>query len=714
MIASIVALALLATPAHALSTASERWQARHAARETPRSPRARALVRIAPTGAGRGLPVRRALAPPLAPVLAAAPALSGTGTISGAVVAASGEAPLAGVEVCAFTFVEGLFGGCGETDSVGDYEIAGLAGGEYVVEFFAAGKPRLLTQYYDGAGSEAEAQPVAVAEGAVTERINARLIEGGTVTGTVTSAKGAAIEGIEVCAESLTGLSGTGCARSGADGAYEVVGLASGEYLIEFSASTELDYAPEFYDGTSDRTKALPLSVSAGASTTGIDAVMHPGASVEGTVTDAASKEGIGGVSVCAFDPEKLVGRCARTQADGSYLIGSLAGGKVEVAFTARAQRGLNYADQFYDGRAKPEEADLVAVGEGSTTPGIDAALVEGGRIEGVVTSAASGLALEGASVCAFPIDPELGLRCEGTNAQGHYEIVGLSSESYVVGFFGPEGEYRTQYYDGASSEGGAQRLKIEAGTTRTGIDAALKLRAPSALSIPEIAGRAVEGQTLTVTHASWSGNPTAFVDEWGRCAGGCETVAQGSSYTLTAADVGATIVAREAAVNAGGQSPFAYSAPSEIVVMAARGGGTSPPPGGGVKPGHGVSGSTSSLPGVAELRALLRRLLTPAGSGAKIGALLRHGGYSHAFGALAGGQLTVSWYEVKGARSVLVARGHVSFAGAVSARLAISLTAKGRGLLRRVHRLKLLARGQLATAGQQTVRAERGFTLAR
>ena len=98
---------------------------------------------------------------------------------------------------------------------------------------------------------------------------------------------------------------------------------------------------------------------------------------------------------------------------------------------------------------------------------------------------------------------------------------------------------------------------------------------APGNSAAPAISGTAQQGKTLTTTNGSWTGSPTSYGYQWQYCdtsGANCTNItgATGSSYTLTANDVGNTIRAVVTASNAGGSSP-AQSATTATV--------TAPPP---------------------------------------------------------------------------------------------------------------------------------------
>ncbi len=116
---------------------------------------------------------------------AAAPAAAGASSISGTVIAAASQAPLAEVVVCAESVgVTDVFE-CGETGGDGTYVVAGLEGGNYKVEFSPSIMSAYLPQFYNGRVSGEQADLVAVAEGLGTPGIDAALAavipDGGTV-----------------------------------------------------------------------------------------------------------------------------------------------------------------------------------------------------------------------------------------------------------------------------------------------------------------------------------------------------------------------------------------------------------------------------------------------------------------------------------------------------------------------------------------------------
>lgn len=97
---------------------------------------------------------------------------------------------------------------------------------------------------------------------------------------------------------------------------------------------------------------------------------------------------------------------------------------------------------------------------------------------------------------------------------------------------------------------------------------------APSNTALPMVSGSDVEGQTLSASNGSWSGNPTGYAYQWQDCnalgeeclnVGGATT----ASLTLTALNVGGTARVRVTASNLGGATSATSPATPMIKAVA-------------------------------------------------------------------------------------------------------------------------------------------------
>jgi Cellulase (glycosyl hydrolase family 5)/PKD domain/IPT/TIG domain/Carboxypeptidase regulatory-like domain/Putative Ig domain len=450
----------------------------------------------------------------------------GTAQIKGRVTSATTSKPVEGIEVCAYNEVAYQ---CTSTDATGEYDITGLDAGEYTVDFAVPFEvdANYLTQYYKDKSSYVEATPVVVGAGATVNGINAALVEGGQITGTVTDASSKApIEGIEVCGEPRgEGEFFERCAKTAAGGAYDIVGLATGKYTVAFFVPYEsnLNYLRQYYNGKTAFGEANAVSVTAGVTTPNINAALQPGGQITGKVTDAVTKTALSEIQVCAFDGPEGTGGCALTTASGEYDIGSLPTGEYKVVeFATPYQSNLNYLRQYYNDKATSAEAEPVSVTAGLTTPNINAPLQPGGQISGKVTAAATKAALGEIEVCASENGGEYFERCATTNADGDYTVSSLPTGVYTVAFSSFSGPYAPQYYENKVAFNEAQPVSVTAGMLTPNINAAMQLGG-------EITGKVTDANTkAAVSGVEVCASPV------GSGIGGCTTTDANGEYALT------------------------------------------------------------------------------------------------------------------------------------------------------------------------------------
>src|SRR5262245_4639314 len=74
----------------------------------------------------------------------------------------------------------------------------------------------------------------------------------------------------------------------------------------------------------------------------------------------------------------------------------------------------------------------------------------------------------------------------------------------------------------------------------------------PVNTTAPSISGTTTKGQTLTASPGSWNGRPDSYTYQWNRCVSGCSPIASanGTAYTVTDNDVGATVSVTVVATN--------------------------------------------------------------------------------------------------------------------------------------------------------------------
>lgn len=148
---------------------------------------------------------------------------------------------------------------------------------------------------------------------------------------------------------------------------------------------------------------------------------------ISGKVTLAAGGAPVEGAEVCTYTDIVLGNfKCASTAADGSYEIEGL------VPF----ERSVNFSGGENHPFLMASDVSHVPISSGTTTTGVDAALVEGGAIDGKITDALSGAPIEDVEICRRS-DPShfFSNPCPSDASDGKYQIPGLAPGDYELLF---------------------------------------------------------------------------------------------------------------------------------------------------------------------------------------------------------------------------------------------------------------------------------------
>ncbi len=408
--------------------------------------------------------------------------------------------------------------------SGGSYSFWQLDPGTYYVYFYPSTPDNdcgsgvnYLPQYYSGQASGGD--PVSVAQGAVTSNIDAALDPGGQVTGRVADATGAGIANVEVDVFNSTDHRSS-YACTAADGTYTVVGLPTDNYQVQFTAQKGLDLCPPYgYDNFGSQSYNGSVSVTAGSTLSGIDAVFHSGPELTGTVTDAATQGRLAGVEVDLYDSGGTIVKSVCSASDGTYSFSDLATGSYRVGFQPTAGQdscgqGLFYFPQFYSGRASLASADPISVTSGgATVSNVNGPLHSQREVTGTVRDGSSHAALAGVEVDLYDSTGSIAAwTCSASD--GTYSFADLPAGNYRAGFdptagsdsCGPGLEYFGQFYNGKSSLGSADQIPVASGSTASGIDAALVAGGKITGTVIDASSRAALGKVEVDVYDSGGG----------------------------------------------------------------------------------------------------------------------------------------------------------------------------------------------------------------
>jgi 5-hydroxyisourate hydrolase-like protein (transthyretin family) len=463
---------------------------------------------------------RRLLSVPLAPLiallcLAPASALAATQTITGtATDLSNGNAALTGVSVTLVDSPSGVDDSNVTTNPAvtpanGTYTFSsgqGLAAGGYYLKFSESG---YQTVFYDGSTPGSTTPPTA-SPGLITIGTSNQTVTANqgmspldlTVSGTVTDASDSQpIVGATVTlVDGTTGvaIAGHSPVPTSATGAYSfsnVAYLADG-VKVKFTA-------PDFTTLTSSA-----VAITPNGTPTVNGALVPSNGHVTGTVTDASTNAGIGGVEVDVYDTTGGFAGSATTAANGAYTVTGLDAGTYYVEFVPAG----TYVPQWYNGRSGASTADPVTVAANTTTTGINAKLATGGRITGTVTDASTGKPLQDAAVDILTARGNV-VRQAMTAADGTYTAAGLPTGAYFVEFVSVSDpttfallNYAYQFYSGAATFAGATAVSVTNGSTTSNINAAMAAGGQIAGTATDAStGKGIAGADVIVRNANGS-----------------------------------------------------------------------------------------------------------------------------------------------------------------------------------------------------------------
>ena len=311
------------------------------------------------------------------------------GRISGTVTDAGTGAPLAGVYVSVYNASGNSVGSSVTTNASGVYTTStGLLSGTYYVR--TSNSLGYVDELYDnipcpsGSCTVTSGAGVSVTAGVTTGGINFGLAVGGHISGTVTHAgTGAPLAVVYVSVYNASGnsLNSVYTNSSGESHDHPLPSRQGADYVR--TSNTE-GYLDELYNNipcpySCSVTTGTGVSVTAGATTSGINFGLALGGRISGTVTDARTGAPLAGVYVNVYDASGSFATYGYANASGMYTTST---GVPTGTYFVMTQYYYGYLDQLYNNILCPGSAcsvtsgTAVSVTAGATTSGINFALV--------------------------------------------------------------------------------------------------------------------------------------------------------------------------------------------------------------------------------------------------------------------------------------------------------------------------------------------------
>jgi hypothetical protein len=154
----------------------------------------------------------------------------------------------------------------------GRYSLNALFPGSYLVEFGCGwnGTYNYAPQWWRSSATEAQATPIRVTDGQQVRNVNGKLGVGAVITGTVKATNSAGAPLAEVCVSATSSVPGadSGGTSTGADGSYQLAGLATAKYTVTFDPDCG---GVDAYQG-----QKVTAQATTGSTTSGVNAYLQP------------------------------------------------------------------------------------------------------------------------------------------------------------------------------------------------------------------------------------------------------------------------------------------------------------------------------------------------------------------------------------------------------------------------------------------------------
>ncbi|MGA1874266.1 MAG: carboxypeptidase regulatory-like domain-containing protein [bacterium] len=376
-----------------------------------------------------------------------------------------------------------------KTKEDGAYEIRGLKEGDYRLE---AKDPKGNYVKVEYQGPELnENDLIEIGAGEKISNLNFVLSLGGIIEGRVLdAATGIPIPEVRVEAKSSSAPGYVYSSPTDGQGYYTIRALPTGSYIL--SASSFEGYLTQYYMQAASPEAATLVGVSPDQTCDDIDFHLQEGASLSGTIRDAATGQALStACTVWLLDEQGEEVKKTSSDAQGGYTFTGLIPGTYKIEVT--------YAYGYYPGcyseeADSPEGCTLITVSQLIPATGYDLSLSPKASISGRVVDDLDGRPLGNKRILAIPASYEQEVLYYGyggyfslydsntqyvyTGPDGRYTIKHLEEGNYRVLALDPYYIYGSEYYPGVPVDQIAQAgiISLERSEARQGIDFTLQI----------------------------------------------------------------------------------------------------------------------------------------------------------------------------------------------------------------------------------------------
>jgi len=447
------------------------------------------------------MPIAASAAPVVATSTTAAALPVPDATITGVVTTTTGKA-IVGATVEVWLYDENT----GETSdepvatattvTKGAYTLQ-VPAGLYFVEFRSPeGNPNYVDEYWKNSSTIWNSDLLVLESGDTAKKINGTLAASAHITGTILKPDATTFEAseleIDVCTvetyddgeDSWSDVEcGFGRATIDAAGKYTVSNIGAGSYTVHVTYTGTGNFRDEYYPNAHKPSDATTFTLKSGATVTGKNLVLDPGATITGVITG----EGTGVLENATVgvhedytdewgdsynEPDETALKTVQTNADGEYTITGLWGATYYLNALTATAGDIDFAAEWFDNVYSSSRATPLAVT--AATPIVrDIELAVASDLRGTVLDVAgepvAGITVTLSRALSATDNRDEYITEVVTDDSGAYAFENLAEGEYFVYYdeYSEDDEWSTylgQYYGAAAGEGIHEASRINLG----------------------------------------------------------------------------------------------------------------------------------------------------------------------------------------------------------------------------------------------------------